>query len=153
MARLKERIHEDMKAAMRARQTARLSTIRMLLAAVRQVEIDERLEAADDIRVLGIVERLIKQRRDSVAAFEQAGRQELADAESAEIAVLQEYLPQQATEAEVGAAVDAAIAAAGATGMKDMGKVVGALKAQLAGRADMARVSALVRERLGGKSA
>ena len=153
MARLKERIHEDMKAAMRARQTARLSTIRMLLAAVRQVEIDERIEAADDIRVLGIVERLIKQRRDSVAAFEQAGRQELADAESAEIAVLQEYLPQQATEAEVGAAVDAAIAAAGATGMKDMGKVVGALKAQLAGRADMARVSALVRERLGGKSA
>lgn len=147
---LKERITEDMKAAMRARDTARLSAIRMLLAAIHQVEIDERIEA-DDVRVMSVVERLIKQRRDSVAAYQSAGRQELADVETAEIGVLQAYLPVQLDDAQVRTEIDAVVAQTGAAGMKDMGKVVGALKSRLAGRADMARVSGLVRERLAGK--
>jgi uncharacterized protein YqeY len=146
---LKERITEDMKAAMRARQAERLSAIRMLLAAIKQREVDSRAEA-DDAAVVAIVEKLIKQRRDSIAQFEAGGRSDLVAREGAEVKVLAEYLPQQMSEAQVGAAIKAAIAEAGATGPAAMGKVMGLLKARLAGRADIGRVSAEVRKRLAG---
>lgn len=146
---LKDRITEDMKSAMRLRDSARLSAIRMLLAAVKQREVDERV-AADDALVIATVERLVKQRRDSIAQFEAGGRPDLAARESAEIEVLAAYLPAPLTEDELIAAVDAAIAEAGAAGPAAMGKVMAALKQRLAGRADMARVSALVRQRLAG---
>ena len=146
---LKERITEDMKAAMRARQAERLSAIRMLLAAIKQREVDSRAEA-DDAAVVVIVEKLIKQRRDSIAQFEAGGRSDLVAREGAEVKVLAEYLPQQMSEAQVGAAIEAAIAEAGATGPAAMGKVMGLLKARLAGRADIGRVSAEVRKRLAG---
>jgi uncharacterized protein YqeY len=146
---LKERITEDMKAAMRARQAERLSAIRMLLAAIKQREVDSRAEA-DDAAVVAIVEKLIKQRRDSIAQFEAGGRSDLVAREGAEVRVLAEYLPQQMSEAQVGAAIEAAIAEAGATGPAAMGKVMGLLKARLAGRADIGRVSAEVRKRLAG---
>jgi uncharacterized protein len=145
---LKERIQEDMKAAMRAREPARLSAIRLLLAALKQKEVDERV-ALDDAAVLGVVEKLIKQRRESIAQYTKAGRTDLAEAENFEIGVLSAYLPQPLSEAEVAQAIEAAIAEAGAAGVKDMGKVMAALKARLAGRADMGKVSALVRTRLG----
>jgi uncharacterized protein YqeY len=144
---LKDRITEDMKTAMRARQAERLSAIRLLLAAVKQREVDDRVQA-DDALVTAVVERLIKQRRDSVAQFEQAGRQDLADRERAEIDTLSVYLPTQASAQEVAAAVAAAIAESGATGPQDMGKVMALLKPRLAGRADMAAVSASVRTSL-----
>ena len=144
---LKNRINEDMKAAMRAREAERLSAIRMLQAAIRQREIDERVEA-DDALVIGIVDKLIKQRRDSATQYEQAGRPELAARERAEIDVLSAYLPQQASADEVAAEIEAAIAAAGATGPQDMGRVMGVLKPRLAGRADMAQVSSQLRSRL-----
>ncbi|ODU66294.1 MAG: glutamyl-tRNA amidotransferase, partial [Lautropia sp. SCN 66-9] len=134
---LKDRINEDMKAAMRAREAERLSAIRMLLAAVKQKEVDERI-VLDDAQVVAIVDKLIKQRRDSIAQFEQAGRTELVDKEKAEVEVLSAYLPQQASAEEVAAAIDAAIAGAGATGPQDMGKVMGVLKSKLAGRTDLA---------------
>ena len=146
---LKDRITEDMKTAMRARQAERLSAIRLLLAAVKQREVDDRVQA-DDALVTAVVERLIKQRRDSVAQFEQAGRQDLADRERAEIDTLSVYLPTQASAQEVAAAVAAAIAESGATGPQDMGKVMALLKPQLAGRADMGKVSAAVKSRLSG---
>jgi len=146
---LKNRITEDMKAAMRARQAERLSAIRMLLAAVKQREVDSRVEA-DDAAVLSIVEKLIKQRRDAIAQFEVGGRADLVAKETAEIDVLAEYLPQQMSEAEVNAAIDAAVAEAGATGAAAMGKVMGLLKPRLAGRADIGQVSAMVRKRLLG---
>ena len=146
---LKNRITEDMKAAMRARQAERLSAIRMLLAAVKQREVDSRVEA-DDAAVLSIVEKLIKQRRDAIAQFEAGGRADLVAKETAEIDVLAEYLPQQMSEAEVNAAIDAAVAEAGATGAAAMGKVMGLLKPRLAGRADIGQVSAMVRKRLLG---
>ena len=144
---LKERITEDMKAAMRARDAARLSPIRMLIAAVKQREIDERTEL-DDAQVAAVVERLIKQRRDSIAQFTQAGRTDLAERESAEVEVLMAYLPQQASAAEVAAELEAAIVASGASGPQDMGKVMALLKGKLAGRADLSAVSAQVRARL-----
>ena len=144
---LKNRINEDMKAAMRAREAERLSAIRMLQAAIKQREIDERVEA-DDALVIGIVDKLIKQRRDSATQYEQAGRPELAARERAEIDVLSAYLPQQASADEVAAEIEAAIAAAGATGPQDMGRVMGVLKPRLAGRADMAQVSSQLRSRL-----
>ena len=144
---LKDRITEDMKTAMRAREAERLSAIRLLLAAVKQREVDDRVQA-DDALVTAVVERLIKQRRDSVAQFEQAGRQDLADRERAEIHTLSVYLPTQASAQEVAAAVAAAIAESGATGPQDMGKVMALLKPRLAGRADMAAVSASVRTSL-----
>lgn len=144
---LKNRINEDMKAAMRAREAERLSAIRMLQAAIRQREIDERVEA-DDALVIGIVDKLVKQRRDSATQYEQAGRPELAARERAEIDVLSAYLPQQASADEVAAEIEAAIAAAGATGPQDMGRVMGVLKPRLAGRADMAQVSSQLRSRL-----
>jgi hypothetical protein len=144
---LKDRITEDMKAAMRAKQADRLSTIRMLLAACKQKEVDERI-VLDDAAVIGIVDKLIKQRKDSVAAFAQAGRTDLVDKESAEITVLQAYLPQRLDAAQIDAEVARIVAATGATGPGDMGKVMAAAKAQLAGKADMALVSAAVKKAL-----
>lgn len=146
---LKERIGEDMKAAMRAREADRLSAIRMLLAAIKQKEVDERI-TVDDAQVVSIVDRLIRQRRDSIEQFEKAGRTDLADREKAEIDVMSAYLPQQASPAEVAAEIDAAIAAAGATGPQQMGKVMAVLKQRLAGRTDLAAVSAQVKARLAG---
>jgi uncharacterized protein YqeY len=145
---LKERINEDMKAALRARDAARLSAIRMLLAAIKQKEVDERV-VADDAAITAIVEKLIKQRRDSIEQFGKAGRADLVDKEKAELELLLGYLPQQLSEAELMAAIDAAIAEAGAAGPQAMGKVMGLLKPRIAGRADMGMASALVKKRLG----
>ena len=146
---LKERITEDMKSAMRASDKERLSTIRMVQAAIKQREVDERI-ALDDAQVLAVLEKMVKQRRESIAAFEQGGRADLADKEKAEIVVLTAYLPEQLTEAEVDALIQAAIAETGAATMKDMGKVMGAVKAKAAGRADMGAVSARIKAALGG---
>ena len=140
---LKERITEDMKAAMRAKDSARLGAIRLLQAAIKQKEVDERV-TLDDAAVAAIVDKLAKQRKDSIAAFTQAGRQDLADKETAELAVLQAYLPARLSAEEVAAAVKALVAEVGASGPADMGKVMGAAKARLAGKADMAAVSAAV---------
>lgn len=144
---LKARITDDMKAAMRAKDAARLSTIRMLLAAVKQREVDERRELAD-ADVVAVIDKMIKQRRDSVSQFEAGGRADLAAAERAEIEVLAAYMPQALTEAEVDAAIAAAIAATSAAGAAGMGKVMAVLKPALAGRADLAAVSAKVKARL-----
>jgi uncharacterized protein YqeY len=146
---LKERVQEDMKAAMRAKNAARLSAIRLLLAAMKQKEVDER-QALTDADILGIVEKMLKQRRESIAPYEKAARQDLADQEKFEIGVLGAYLPQQMSEAEIDQAVAAAVGEAGAAGVKDMGKVMALLKPRLAGRADIGKVSALVKARLGG---
>ena len=136
-----------MKAAMRAKDSARLSAVRLLLAAMKQKEVDERVDL-DDAAVLGIVDKMIKQRRESIAQFEKAGRNDLADNEKFEIGVLSGYLPQQLSEAEIAQEVAAAISQAGAAGVKDMGKVMGVLKPKLAGKADMGKVSALVKSKL-----
>ncbi|MEK8045943.1 GatB/YqeY domain-containing protein [Ideonella margarita] len=144
---LKERITEDMKAAMRAKEADRLSTIRLLLAACKQKEVDERVEL-DDAMVIGLVDKLIKQRKDSVTAYTQANRMDLADKESAEIVVLQAYLPVRLSPEEITAAVGAIVTELGATGPGDMGKVMGAVKTQLAGKADMGLVSAAVKAAL-----
>ena len=144
---LKDQITEDMKAAMRARDTERLGTIRLLQAAMKQKEVDERV-TLDDAAVIAIVDKLIKQRKDSVAAFTQAARQDLADKETAEIAVLQAYLPARLSESEITAAVAAIVAELGASGPGDMGKVMGAVKTRLAGKADMGLVSAAVKAAL-----
>ena len=146
---LKERITEDMKAAMRAKDSARLGAIRLLQAAIKQKEVDERV-TLDDAAVIAIVDKLVKQRKDSIAAFTQAGRQDLADKETAELAVLQAYLPARLSAEEVAAAVKALVAEVGASGPADMGKVMGAAKARLAGKADMAAVSAAVKAALAG---
>ena len=146
---LKERITEDMKAAMRARDAQRLGTIRLLTAAMKQKEVDERIDL-DDATVVGIVDKLIKQRKDSVEAFSKAGRQDLADKEAAEIVVLQGYLPARLSADEVAAEVKAIVAEVGAKGPGDMGKVMGAVKARLAGKADMGQVSAAVKAALAG---
>ena len=144
---LKERITEDMKAAMRAKDSARLGAIRLLQAAIKQKEVDERV-TLDDAAVIAIVDKLVKQRKDSIAAFTQAGRQDLADKETAELAVLQAYLPARLSAEEVAAAVKVLVAEMGASGPADMGKVMGAAKARLAGKADMAAVSAAVKAAL-----
>jgi len=144
---LKDRISEDMKAAMRARDADRLSAIRLLQAAIKQKEVDERV-VADDAAVLGIIEKLIKQRRDSIEQFAKAGRTDLVDKEKAELDLLTAYLPQQMSEIELEAAVDAAVAESGASGPQAIGKVMGILKPRIAGRADMGRASALVKQRL-----
>jgi uncharacterized protein YqeY len=146
---LKERLTEDMKAAMRASDKERLSTIRMALAAIKQREVDERI-VLDDAQVIAVLEKMVKQRKESVAQFEQGGRADLAEKERAEIAVLQSYLPTPLTDAEVDAIIREAIGATGATSVKDMGKVMGAVKAKAAGRADMGAVSARIRSALGG---
>ncbi len=144
---LKQQITEDMKTAMRAKDTARLGAIRLLLAAIKQREVDERIEVSDT-DVIAVIEKMIKQRRDSITQYEAAARQELADAEKFEISVLQAYMPQQMSEAEVAAAIADAIASSGAKSPQEMGKVIALLKPQLAGRADMGKVSALVKAQL-----
>mgnify|MGYP000405515423 CR=1 FL=1 len=146
---LKDQITEDMKTAMRAKDMERLGTIRLLQAAMKQKEVDERI-TLDDAGVIAIVDKLIKQRKDSIAAFEGAGRQDLADKEKAEMAVLQVYLPARLSAEEVTAEVKAIVAELGAKGPGDMGKVMGAVKAKLAGKADMAEVSAAVKAALAG---
>jgi uncharacterized protein YqeY len=138
-----------MKTAMRAKDSARLSTVRLLLAAMKQKEVDERVELSD-ADVVAILEKMIKQRRESIAQFEKAARQDLADKEKAEIQVLSGYLPQQLSDAEIQKEINSVIAETGASGAKDMGKVMAALKARLAGRADMGKVSGLVKGRLSG---
>ena len=144
---LKERITDDMKAAMRARDAERLGTIRLLTAAMKQKEVDERIEL-DDVTVIAIVDKMLKQRKDSIEAFEKAARQDLADKEKAEVLVLQAYLPARLSADEVAAQVKAIVAELGAKGPGDMGKVMGAVKAKLAGKADMGQVSAAVKAAL-----
>jgi uncharacterized protein len=144
---LKDRISDDMKAAMRAKDSERLSTIRMLLAAMKQKEVDERVEL-DDAAVIGIVDKLIKQRKDAASQYAQAGRTDLADKETAEIAVLEAYLPKRLSPEEIAAEIAHIVAEVGAAGPGDMGKVMTAAKAALAGRADMGLVSAAVKQAL-----
>ena len=146
---LRERLNEEMKAAMKAREQERLAALRLLLAAVKQREVDERI-TLDDAGVIAVVEKMIKQRKDSIAQYEKAQRQDLADREKYEISILEGYLPKQMSPQEIEAAVAEAIARSGAKSAADMGKVMGLLKAGLAGRADMGKVSALVKARLAG---
>ena len=144
---LKTRVQDDMKDAMRAKDAARLSTIRLLLAAIKQREVDERKELTD-ADILAVLDKMVKQRRDSISQFEAGKRMDLVAKEQAEVAVLQEYLPQALTDAEIDAAIAEAIAATGAAGPAGMGKVMGVLKAKLAGRADMTVVSGKVKAKL-----
>ena len=144
---LKDHIQDDMKSALRAKEADRLSTIRMLLAACKQREVDERI-VLDDVAVVGIVDKLIKQRKDSIAAFQQAGRTDLVDKETAEVAVLQGYLPERLGADELAAAVAALVGELGASGPGDMGKVMGAAKARFAGKSDMSQLSAAVKNAL-----
>ena len=144
---LKAQITEDMKTAMRAKDSLRLGTIHMLQAAMKQKEVDERV-VLDDVAIVAIVDKLIKQRKDSIAAFEGAGRNDLADQEKAELAVLQAYVPERMSEAEIAQAVAAIVAEVGASGPGDMGKVMGVVKTRLAGKADMGQVSAAVKAAL-----
>ena len=144
---LKAKISEDMKTAMKARETARLGAIRLLLAAIKQREVDDRVEL-DDAGVLAVIDKMLKQRRDSIAQYGKAGRQDLVDAEKLEVGVLTGYMPQALSPEEIQAAVAEAIAASGAAGAQDMGKVMAILKPKLAGRADMSQVSGLVRAAL-----
>ena len=144
---IKIQIQDDIKAAMRAKQADRLGTLRLITAAIKQKEVDERIELSD-AAVLAVLEKMIKQRKDSVTAYEQAGRQDLADLESAEIAVLSAYLPQRLSAEEVQTAVDAIVAELGASGPGDMGKVMGVVKTRLAGKADMGLVSSAVKSAL-----
>ena len=146
---LKDQITEDMKTAMRAKDSERLGTIRLLLAAAKQKEVDERV-VLDDVAMIAIVDKLIKQRKDSITAFTQAARMDLADKEAAEIKVLEAYLPQRLSAEEVTAAVRAIVTDLGAKGPGDMGKVMAAVKSQLAGKADMGQVSAAVKAALAG---
>jgi uncharacterized protein YqeY len=146
---LKDQITDDMKAAMRAKDSERLSTIRLLIAEIKRKEVDERIEL-DDAQVVAIVEKMIKQRKDSISQFEGGGRQDLADKEKSELTVLAAYMPAGLSDEEVAAEVAAAVAASGAAGPQDMGKVMGILKPKLAGRADMTAVSAQVKKALTG---
>ena len=144
---LKDQITEDMKNAMRAKEVARLGTIRLLLAAIKQREVDDRI-VLDDAAVIATIEKMIKQRKDSISQFEKAGRDDLVAVEAAEMVILQAYLPEQMSDAEVEAAVAAAVSSTSAAGPQDMGKVIGVIKAQLAGKADMGKVSGLVKAAL-----
>jgi uncharacterized protein YqeY len=146
---LKERITEDMKAAMRAGEKDRLATIRLVLAAVKQIEVDERI-VLDDARMLTVLEKMVKQRKESIAQFESGGRADLVAKEAAELAVIQAYLPAQMSEAELDALIAEAIAATGAASVKDMGKVMGIVKGKAAGRADMGAVGARIKQKLAG---
>ncbi len=146
---LREQLNEDIKTAMKAREQDKLGALRLMLSAVKQREVDERI-TLDDAGVIGVVEKMIKQRKDSIAQYEKAARQDLADKEKYEISVIEGYLPKQMSEAEVAAAIEAAIASTGAKSAADMGKVMGVVKPQLAGKADMGKVSALVKARLAG---
>ena len=144
---LKATIKEDMKTAMRAKETARLSTIRLLQAAIKQREVDEQIEL-DDANVISVIEKMLKQRRDSIAAYESANREDLAEVEKQEVAVLQAYMPKQLDQDEVIAIIDEAVKASGAESMKDMGKVMAIIKPKVAGRADMGQLSGMVKSRL-----
>ena len=144
---LKQQITEDMKSAMRAKDSVRLGAIRLLLSAIKQREVDERIELTD-ADVIAVIEKMLKQRRDSIAAFESANRVDLADIEKFEVSVLQTYMPKQMSDAEISAIVDQVIADSGAQGAKDMGKVVGLVKPLVAGMADMGKVSGLIKARL-----
>jgi uncharacterized protein len=146
---LKDQITEDMKTAMRAKDSERLGTIRLLLAALKQKEVDERIELGD-AEVISVLEKMIKQRRESIAQYEKAARTDLVEAEKFELGVLSAYLPQQLGDTEIQKEIQAAVTESGASGIKDMGKVMALLKARLAGRADMGRVSTLVKSRLSG---
>jgi hypothetical protein len=146
---LRAQVSDDMKAAMRAKDSARLNAIRLLLAAMKQREVDERIELSDG-QVIEVIEKMLKQRRDSISQYEAANRQDLADAEKFEIGVLQTYLPQPLSDDEVSALLDAAITETGAEGVKDMGKVMALVKPQIIGRADVGKVSGLIKARLGG---
>lgn len=145
---LKAQISEDMKNAMRAKDSARLGTIRLLQAAIKQREVDERIEL-DDGSVIAVIEKMLKQRRDSIAAYESANRNDLADVEKFEVSVLQTYLPQQLTEDEIQTILEKVVAETGAAGIKDMSKVMAAIKPLVAGRADMGKISGLIKARLG----
>lgn len=145
---LKARIQDEMKAAMRAKAKQRLGTIRLIQAEIKRIEVDERIEVSDE-RLLAVLDKMCKQRRDSVQQYLAAERQELADQESAEIAIIQEFLPAQLSDAELAAMIDQAISNSGAESMKDMGKVMGQLKPKLQGRADMGEVSKLIKAKLG----
>jgi hypothetical protein len=146
---LRERVYEDVKSAMKAREAERLGTLRLLTSAMKQREVDERI-TLDDAGVIAVIEKMLKQRRDSVAQYGQAGRQDLAEVEKREMLVLQAYLPQQLTEAEIQAIVAEAVAASGAAAPSDMGKVMAIVKPKVAGRADVGKVSAMVKARLAG---
>jgi hypothetical protein len=145
---IKDRLQRDMKDAMRARDKARLATIRLILAAIKQREVDERIEL-DDTLVIAVLDKMVKQRRESIAQFEQAGRDDLIAQENGEIEVITQYLPAALSEAEINRLVDAALATTGASSIRDMGRVMAELKPKLAGRADMGAVSALIKARLG----
>ncbi len=147
MSELKARIIEDMKAAMKAKDKGALKAVRMILGAVKQREVDERIEL-DDTQVLTVIQKMVKQRKDSISQFKDAGRDDLVDVEEAELVIINNYMPVQMSEAEVSAAVDKAIADSGASSMQDMGKLMGLLKPQLDGKADMGAVSALIRSKL-----
>ena len=146
---LREQLNDDIKTAMKAREQDRLAALRLMLSAVKQREVDERI-TLDDAGVIGVVEKMIKQRKDSIAQYEKAQRQDLADKEKYEISVLEGYLPQQLSAAEIDAVIAEAIASTGAKSAADMGKVMGVVKPKLAGRADMGKVSSLVKTRLAG---
>ena len=146
---LKERITDDMKAAMRAGEKDRLATIRLVLAAVKQIEVDERI-TLDEARMLAVLDKMVKQRKESIAQFESGGRADLVAKEAAELAVIQAYLPAQLSDAELDALIAEAIASTGATTIKDMGKVMGVVKSKAAGRADMGAVGARIKQKLGG---
>ncbi|NEV61373.1 GatB/YqeY domain-containing protein [Thiorhodococcus minor] len=146
---LKQQIQDDMKAAMRAGEKDKLGVIRLIMAAIKQREVDERIEL-DDAQVLAVLDKMVKQRRDSIAQYDSAGRNDLAEVERFEVGVIQAYLPEALSESELSALVEAAVVEAGASEMRDMGKVMGVLRPKVQGRADMGAVSALVRRRLGG---
>jgi uncharacterized protein YqeY len=149
MSTLKDRITADMKAAMKGGDKARLGVIRLILAALKQVEVDERIEL-DDVRVTAILDKMVKQRRDSLEQYQKAGRAELADQEQFEIGIIQEYLPEPLSDEEIDTLIDEAITATGASSMKEMGKVMGMLKPRLQGRADMGAVSSKIKAKLAG---
>ncbi|MGQ9660340.1 MAG: GatB/YqeY domain-containing protein [Thermochromatium sp.] len=146
---LKLRLQEDMKAAMKAGDKPRLGVIRLMLAAIKQRELDERI-TLDDTQTLAVLDKMIKQRRDSISQYEGAGREDLAEAERFELEVIQTYLPEALDDVEIAALIEAAIATSGAATLRDMGKVMGVLRPQIQGRADMGAVSTLVKRRLGG---
>jgi uncharacterized protein YqeY len=146
---LKSRIQDDVKAAMKAKEKARLATLRLISAAIKQREVDERTEL-DDEQVLAVLEKMIKQRRDSISQYQNAGRQELAEQEMSEIAIIEAYMPEGLSDDEIAALIDAAVTESGAESVRDMGKVMGLLKPKMQGRADMGKVSGLVKQKLSG---
>ena len=149
MGMLKSRLQDDMKTAMKAGDKPRLGVIRLMLAAIKQREVDERIEL-DDAQTLAVLDKMVKQRRDSISQYESAGREDLAEVERFEVGIIQDYLPAALSETEIAALVEEAVAASGAAAMSDMGKVMNVLRPQIQGRADMGAVSALVKQRLGG---